>query len=120
MPAYATLSAGTVGDDGVWSVPAEQLGSLTLTNPDNVVTDLTVTATATDSATGTSASNSAKLHLSVFNIAPTISNLTTTLDPVALGTAVTASAEFTDPGVRDTHTAYWDWGDAILRVLRSR
>lgn len=111
VPAYATLSAGTVGDDGVWSVPAEQLGSLTLTNPDNVVTDLTVTATATDSATGTSASNSAKLHLSVFNVAPTISNLTTTLDPVALGTAVTASAEFTDPGVRDTHTAYWDWGD---------
>ncbi|MFC1661600.1 PKD domain-containing protein [Gemmatimonadota bacterium] len=31
--------------------------------------------------------------------------------PVQVGTPVFASAEFTDPGTNDIHTAEWDWGD---------
>jgi PKD repeat protein len=30
---------------------------------------------------------------------------------ISLGEAVTVSADFTDFGIKDTHTAVWDWGD---------
>ncbi len=33
------------------------------------------------------------------------------LDPVQVNTEVNVSADFADPGVLDTHTAVWDWGD---------
>jgi PKD repeat protein len=49
----------------------------------------------------------------VLNVAPTVGPIMgLPADPVALDDAtVDASATFTDPGVRDTHTAVWDWGD---------
>jgi hypothetical protein len=45
------------------------------------------------------------------NVAPTVGPITTTTDPVSVGTEVIATADFTDPDVLDTHTAEWDWGD---------
>lgn len=47
----------------------------------------------------------------VANVAPTLSEISAPLDPVQINQAVSASAGFTDPGVLDTHTALWDWGD---------
>jgi PKD repeat protein len=47
----------------------------------------------------------------VENVAPTVGSITAPLDPVQVGTSVTASADFTDPGALDTHTASWDWRD---------
>ena len=53
------------------------------------------------------------IQVTVDNVAPSVGNITAAIDPTAVGTAIQASAAFTDPGVLDTHTAAWDWGDGI-------
>ncbi len=45
------------------------------------------------------------------NVPPVVGAIDAPVDPVLLGTAITASADFTDKDVADTHTAVWDWGD---------
>lgn len=47
----------------------------------------------------------------VLNVAPTVGRISAPADAVAVNTEVNASADFTDPGVLDTHTALWDWDD---------
>lgn len=48
--------------------------------------------------------------VTVANVPPeVVGALTAPLSPVAVNTTVTASGSFTDPGVRDTHTAQFDW-----------
>jgi hypothetical protein len=42
---------------------------------------------------------------------PVVSAITAPLAPVAVNTAVSASASFTDPFTTTTHTAIWNWGD---------
>src|SRR5262249_31771440 len=49
--------------------------------------------------------------LTVTNVAPTVGPITAPIDPFQVGTSISASASFTDPGTADTHTAVWDWGD---------
>jgi PKD repeat protein len=49
--------------------------------------------------------------VTVNNVAPVLGAISASLDPVEVGTPVTASASFTDVGTLDTHTALWDWGD---------
>lgn len=56
-------------------------------------------------------SATAQTTVNVLNVAPTVGEITAPVDPVAVGTAIEASADFTDPGLLDTHTAAWDWGD---------
>jgi hypothetical protein len=51
------------------------------------------------------------LSLTVNNVAPTVGEVTAPLDPVQVNTEIATSATFTDPGILDTHTAVWDWGD---------
>ncbi len=53
----------------------------------------------------------ASAEIEIVNVAPSISALAAALDPVAVGTAVTLSGEFTDPGMLDTHGAVVSWGD---------
>ncbi len=48
----------------------------------------------------------------VNNIAPTVGAITAPLDPNQVNTSVNTSANFTDAGTPDTHTAVWDWGDS--------
>jgi hypothetical protein len=48
----------------------------------------------------------------VRNVAPTMGAITAPVAPVQVGTAISASASFTDPGILDTHTAVWNWGDS--------
>ena len=50
-------------------------------------------------------------EVTVSNVAPTILSLTAPVAPIQIGAPVDTSAAFTDPGVLDTHTAIWDWGD---------
>lgn len=57
IPTDASLSAGTVDSEGVWHLTPGQLTGLQLTSPQAVSTDLTITATATESA-GDTASTS--------------------------------------------------------------
>ena len=47
------------------------------------------------------------------NVAPALGALSAPIDPQAIGTSVTVSASYTDPGSGDTHTASIDWGDGI-------
>jgi len=47
----------------------------------------------------------------VLTVGPLVGPITAPVDPVQVNTEVNASADFTDPGVLDTHTAVWDWGD---------
>jgi heme-degrading monooxygenase HmoA len=49
--------------------------------------------------------------VTVLNVAPVIESVTASLDPMQVGTIVETSGTFTDPGVLDTHTAIWNWGD---------
>jgi PKD repeat protein len=51
------------------------------------------------------------LLLTVDNVPPTVSAIAAPLAPVRVETPIHTSATFTDPGVLDTHTALWDWGD---------
>jgi hypothetical protein len=47
----------------------------------------------------------------VNNVAPSVGPITAPIEPVHVGIEITTTASFTDPGILDTHTALWDWGD---------
>lgn len=49
--------------------------------------------------------------LTVNNVAPTLNVISLDKTLVPINTPINASADFTDPGSLDTHTAVWDWGD---------
>jgi murein DD-endopeptidase MepM/ murein hydrolase activator NlpD len=57
------------------------------------------------------ACDTASATVNVLNVPPTVGTITAPVDPVQVNTAINTSASFTDPGVLDTHTAVWDWGD---------
>ncbi len=67
-----------------------------------------VTVSVTDQYGGTGTSTATHV---VNNVAPTVGEITAPIDPVQVNTGIIASADFTDPGMLDTHTAIWDWGD---------
>ncbi|MCH7738026.1 MAG: hypothetical protein IH872_11575, partial [Chloroflexi bacterium] len=94
----AISQAGT--QNGTWSW---SFGST-----DGPAESQTVTITATDSD---GAATSAIFDLVVINLAPSVGPITAPVDPVQVNTSINASAGFTDPGIGDTHTAVWDWGD---------
>lgn len=50
--------------------------------------------------------------VTVLNLPPAVGQITAPVDPIQVTTTVAVSAGFTDPGVLDTHTAIWDWGDS--------
>jgi PKD repeat protein len=54
--------------------------------------------------------------VTVLNIPPTVGPITGPTEPHAVGASLTFSASFTDPGIFDTHTALWDWGDGTTMV----
>lgn len=83
----ALATTVTCTDDGVWE--------LTLTTDDGVNDPVTDTAS-----------------LTIGNLAPSIDSMTTTSDPVAVGTPVLLQATYSDAGSNDTHTALVNWGDS--------
>ena len=80
--------------------------SLSHVYKDNGTYTVTVSVTDNQGATGTGTAT-----VTVNNVAPTPGAITAPSSPVLVNTAITASANFTDPGVLDTHTASWNWGD---------
>lgn len=68
----------------------------------------TVTVSVTDdrgvTGTGTAA-------ITVNNINPSLVTINAPSGSVLVNTYISASAGFTDPGILDTYTAVWDWGD---------
>ena len=68
----------------------------------------TITVEVTDVG---SLSATSQVTVSVNNGAPSIGAITAPFDPVPLGTEIAVSADFSDLGVLDTHTALFAWGD---------
>ncbi|MCA9875207.1 MAG: hypothetical protein KC441_16165, partial [Anaerolineales bacterium] len=97
-----SASAGTVTNngDGTWS--------WSYTTNDGPVQSQTVSITADDGNGGTASAN---FTLTVNNVAPTVTTVTGPASPQAIGSTVTVSGAFNDPGTVDTHTATWNWGD---------
>ena len=94
---------GTAPDEGAVSggiVPGSH------TYVDNGLNTATITVTDDDTGTGTDS-----LLVTVNNVAPTVSAIEAPVDAVPVNTTIDTSADFTDPGILDTHTAVWDWGD---------
>jgi hypothetical protein len=52
--------------------------------------------------------------VNINNIAPSITSLTLSIDPLEIDTEVNLTANFTDPGTLDTHTATIDWDDGNI------
>ena len=73
-----------------------------------------VTITVSDSNGGTS---SASKTVSVSNVAPAIVKVAATPALTKIGSTVTASASFTDPGTSEKYVATWDWGDGTTTVV---
>jgi hypothetical protein len=76
---------------------------------DNNPNPYTVTVSITDNQ---GATGNATAQVTVNNVAPTVGTITASINPIQVNTATTASAAFTDPGILDTHTASWNWGDS--------
>ncbi len=77
----------------------------------------TISATATDEDGTFAAGNT--VDVTVANLVPVILNLSTDSSAVGdlgEGDTVTLSADFTDAGLIDTHTATIDWGDGTTSV----
>jgi PKD repeat protein len=68
----------------------------------------TVTVRVEDAA---GASDTDTFQVTVGNLPPSCGPIVAPLTPVPVGTLVTATAPFSDPGVEDTHTAEMGWGD---------
>ena len=76
---------------------------------DDGMFDVTLTVTDLPGATDVAATT-----VGITNVSPTVGLITAPLEPVLVGTEVTISANFTDPGTLDTHTGTIDWGDGLV------
>ncbi len=79
----------------------------TLTCDDDAVVDVTISVTD-----GVNPAVSDTTRVTIANAAPTVATPAISPNPVALGSPVTLTASFTDPGVNDDHTATIEWGDS--------
>jgi PKD repeat protein len=52
----------------------------------------------------------------VANVAPNVGPIDGPMDPIQLGTSIILYAEFIDPGMADTHSAQWNWGDGSIEA----
>lgn len=52
--------------------------------------------------------------VSILNLSPMVGIITAPTSPVQVNTAISVNANFTDPGVLDTHIAVWGWGDGTI------
>lgn len=73
---------------------------------DDGIDQLTLTVTDPEGSTGSDTAD-----VTVVNVPPMITGITTPGHQVLVGDPVSVSATFTDPGVEDTHTWSIDWGD---------
>jgi hypothetical protein len=107
VPAGATLTRGARQTDGSWLLTQADLVGLALTADDDAAGTLSVTATATEG--GASATSTvANVHVEVRNVAPTVTlGLAASDAQFAKGTAIELTGNFNDPGLLDTHTAFW-------------
>jgi hypothetical protein len=96
----ASAGAITNNGDGTWS--------WSYAASDGPAQSQTVTVTGDD---GQGHTTTATFALAVSNVAPAVTALTAPTSPQLINMSVAFSGAFTDPGILDTHTATWDWGD---------
>ncbi len=109
----ATVDYGDGSGEHAFAAPNETLDqtnktfSISHVYKDNSNTPYTVTVKITDNQ-GATGSKSASV--TVNNVAPHVDSI---IAPAMqqINTSFTASTTFSDPGVLDTHTATWNWGD---------
>ena len=116
--AIAFDASGSFDPDGIlvlyeWDWDGDNIYDESSTSPttshmwgDNVFE--TVTLRVTDNGGDTDMDTTT---VTVYNVPPAVGQITAPPDPIAVGMPITASADFTDQGILDTHTAEWDWGD---------
>ena len=92
--------------DGIFETPGQSatFSAAGLDGP----SDHSIRLRATDSS-GLSAE--AVTTVAVLNVAPTVEAIAAPIDPVTVNADIATSANFTDPGLPDTHTAVWNWDD---------
>lgn len=61
-------------------------------------------------------SATAQAVVEVVNVAPTLGAIAGPSAPILISGTVNLSAAFSDPGVLDSHTASWSWGDGTSSV----
>ncbi|MEN6571547.1 MAG: PKD domain-containing protein [Anaerolineaceae bacterium] len=107
-PEGSTLTyAWDLDNDGTFETPGQ---SVSFTNTVDGPAAFTVKVQATDAG---NASSVAETTVMVNNVAPTLGALNAPTEPLAVGMPVEVSADFTDPGILDTHTVSINWGDGI-------
>lgn len=105
------LSSSVVQWNGV-ALPTNFVSStqLTATIPAaDLAEEGTATVSVVNPTPGGGASNGQTF--TVTEVPPAVGAIAGPLSPTAVDTAISASASFTDPGLLDTHTAVWNWGD---------
>jgi N-acetylneuraminic acid mutarotase len=102
----ATVDYGDSSGSQSLTLNSDKTFSLSHLYKDNGTYIVTVSVTDNQGGTGTGTAT-----VTVNNVAPSVGTITAPSSPVLVNTAMTASANFTDPGVNDTHTASWNWGD---------
>jgi len=98
--------AWDLDNDGIFETPGQTVpfSAVELDGPSAHTIRLQVTDDG-----GLSAIDEATVQ--VDNVAPTTVAISAPIDPVLVNTEISVSADFTDPGIFDTHTTEWDWGD---------
>ena len=73
----------------------------------------TITVIVTDNQ---GASDTKSTTVTVNNTPPILGSITLSTNPIQINTTTTATANFTDSGVLNTHTASWNWGDGTTSI----
>jgi sugar lactone lactonase YvrE len=115
-----TLSGASASDPDVadtltyaWTVDSAlcSFDDASLLNPDLTCSDNGSFSATLSVDDGVNPSVSSDADVQVNNVAPLLGAISVSAALVEVNTSVSASASFTDPGLLDTHTAAWDWGD---------
>jgi hypothetical protein len=118
----ATITLSVSGTDSLGLIDLSlSSATCTLTDNGNNTSSCMVSVTGLDDPGGTVAagfagdavhsSSNGSAALTVVNVPPTVGAITAPITPQSITTTINTSASFTDPGIFDTHTAVWNWGD---------
>ena len=105
-PTPTSTSTNTATSSPTSTATSATTSTTTVTPTDTSTPIPTATHTPTNMATATA---TATAHASNNN--PVVGLINAPIDPVQIGSVITASARFTDTDVFDTHTALWVWDD---------
>jgi len=97
--------------DGEWDTSWSSDSTASYTWSDDWNGEATVEVSDSESPEEDATTSTDVAGVTVNNVAPVVDPITAPVDPVQLGTGITVSADFTDPGTDYTHTAVWNWGD---------